>query len=504
MTTSFDANIGIQSVLGFKRPSGSDPLTGYRFEAPRPVMQTTRTLNGEEFADQGIGTGTRVLFVEPLNDFLVPNGATSPAQTVVLWNYGNSMLTVTNVSYSFNGVIPVPTYPSPTILTQKIEIAPSSSSTFQLAYFSNQEGIWSNSILITSNIDTTFLRVRTRQIVDSNFSLSISPTSAVNFGTELGEKIDQVYEVTPIINTVPSSVIVPLMTTITSSEPAWSVNKIETNELTGKQEITLRFRAVDVNNVNGTYRSTLTVSSIYDFDTAVTSVNAEVQLNIDYSRFKPLGTWISPAAPDNSVIGMSYDMIDNIRYLTIGVGMGGDGTPIYAQGGAAFTSTNALGILGTASDYNYFAWSTVYKFVIPDNQAVRYFSGEQNSEGVYLYRVKPERTAQGTYPETDTDYEQYFGLESSPASMFIVESDQYGNVSVALNQLRSLSGDSSIDKTLKNLTRAFHYYSTVDDPSRYYQLAPGPIQNGTVTERFAGFNNSGTVLTSVVSLPTGF
>jgi hypothetical protein len=230
----------------------------------------------------------------------------------------------------------------------------------------------------------------------------------------------------------------------------------------------------------------------------------EVQLDIDYSRFVPLGSWISPAAPDNSVIGMSYDIVDNIRFLTIGVGMGADGIPIYSQGGAAFTSTNSLGILATSSDYDYFAWSSVYKFAVPDGQQVRYLSGEQDREGVYLYRVKPERLSSGTYPNTVTDYEQYFGLESSVGSMFIVDSDGYGNVSVALNQLRSLSEDDDFNKTLKNLTRAFHYYSAVDEPSRYYQLEAAPIQDGTVTRRFTGFNNSGTVLTSVVPLPTGF
>jgi hypothetical protein len=504
MAISFDANIGIQSVLGFKRPSGFDNLTGYRFDAPRPVMQTTRTLNGEEFTDTGINTGTRVLFADPLADFSVPSGSTSTNQTVILRNFGNAMLTITNIAFTANGVIPVPTFSPLTLSTGKIEIAADSSATFQLAYYSTQQGIWANSLLITSNIDTTFYRVPTRQIVDPNFSLSISPSSAVKIGTTLGEKIDQVYQVTPIINTVPSDVIVPLVTSIASSSPAWSVNKIETNELTGKQEITLRFRAVDVNNVNGTYNSTLTVTSTYGFDTAVSSVNTQVQLNIDYSRFNPLGTWVSPAAPDNSVIGISYDMIDDIRYLTIGVGTGGDGTPIYSQGGAPFTGTNALGILATASDYNYFAWATVYKFVIPDNQAVRYFSGEQNREGVYLYRVKPELTEEGTYPETETNYESYFGLESSPGSMFIVDSDQYGNVSIALNQLRSLNGDPGIDKTLKNLTRAFHYYSNVDEPSRYYQLDAAPIQDGNVTRKFNGFNNSGTVLTSVVPLPLSF
>ena len=503
MSVTTQVNLGIVSAVGFRRASTQTSVSGLvpfaSFNSPRPIMTTTFTLNGDINPDFFF-TGTKIVKVDPLLPFEMYPGGTSTYQTVYITNEGDTAITLGIPRWSEDQARPLVdivgavNYPV---------IPPGSTGTFKLAYTSNVSGEHFNWFIITSDADAPQYKLVTRQLVDPNFSLSITPSLATATGTELGQKIDQVFEVTPIINAQPSDVIVPLITTITSSVPAWSVNKVETNELTGKQEITVRFRAVDVNNVNGTYQSTLTVTSTYGFDTSVRSVNAQVVLNIDSSRFNPLGTWVSPAAPDNSVIGMSYDMVDNVRYLTIGVGTGGDGTPIYSQGGAPFTGTNALGILATASDYNYFAWATVYKFVIPDNQSVRYFSGEQDREGVYLYRVKPELT-EGTYPETETNYESYFGLESSLGSMFIVDGDQYGNVSIALNQLRSLNGDPSIDKTLKNLTRAFHYYSNVDNPSRYYQLDAAPIQGGTMTHRFAGFNNSGTVLTSVVPIPSGF
>jgi hypothetical protein len=504
MSVTTQVNLGIVSAVGFRRASTQTSVSGLipfaAFDSPRPIMTTTFTLNGDINPDFFF-TGTKIVKVDPLLPFEMYPGGTSTYQTVYVTNEGDTAITLGVPRWSEDQAVPVVSIEE---AVNYPVIPPGSTGTFKLAYTSNTPGEHINWFIITSDADAPQYKLVTRQLVDPNFSLSISPSSSTVTGTELGQKVDQVFEVTPIINAVPSDVIVPLITTITSSEPAWSVSKIETNELTGRQEITVQFKAVNVNNQNGTYRSTLTVTSTYGLDTSVRSVDAEVVLDIDYSRFVSLGSWISPAAPDNSVIGMSYDKIDDVRYLTIGVGIGADGIPIYSQGGAAFTSTNALGILGTSSDYNYFAWSSVYKFEIPSGAPIRYLSGEQDLEGVYLHRVKPERLTDGTYPETVTDYEQYFGLETSAGSMFIVDSDGYGNVSVSLNQLRALSDDEDFNKTLKNLTRAFHYYSAVDEPSRYYQLDAAPIQNGTVTQRFAGFNNSGTVLTSIVPLPTGF
>jgi hypothetical protein len=501
---STQVNLGIVSAVGYRRagaqPSISGLLTTAALDSPRPLMTTTFTLNGDINPDIFF-SGTKILKVDPLLTFETYPGGTSNPQTVRVTNEGDTAVTLQPFIFSTDRASPIVDISA---ATNYPVIPPSSTATFQLSYTSDTPGEHFNFFIIPSDADAPQYKLITRQLIDPNFTLLISPSFATATGTSLGQKINQVYEVTPIINAEPVDVIVPLITTITSSEPAWSVNKIDINELTGKQEITLQFRAANVNNQNGTYRSTLTVTSTYGFDTSVRSVEAEVVLDIDYSRFVPLGSWISPAAPDNSVIGMSYDMIDNVKYLTIGVGMGADNIPIYSQGGAAFTSTNTLGILATSSDYNYFAWSSVYKFEIPNGAPVRYYSGERDLEGVYAYKVKPERLSTGVYPETTTDYEQYFGLETSVGSMFIVDGDGYGNVSVALNQLGSLSLDAEFNKTLKNLSRAFHYYSAVDVPNRYYQLDTAPIQDGTVTRKFTGFNNSGTVLTSIVPLPTSF
>jgi hypothetical protein len=106
------------------------------------------------------------------------------------------------------------------------------------------------------------------------------------------------------------------------------------------------------------------------------------------------------------------------------------------------------------------------------------------------------------------NYADYFGFEQSNGSMFLVEHDGAGNINIEINNLREFSGDAEFDATLDNLTRAFHYYSNIDSPERYYQLE-SPVVDGTLTHLFRGFDtwyDSGiqkwSVSLTTVPLPT--
>lgn len=496
MATSFDTNLGIQSVLGFKRPSGVDTSTGYVFQAPRPVMQTTLTLNGETFADTGINTATRVLIVDPLDTFQITQGNTSTDQTVVIRNFGNAMVTITNVSFSINGAIPVPKFSTATLTTGKIEVAPGSSATFELAYFSINPGTHANTFLLTSNIDTTFTRVWSYQSVGRKYSLSADSDTITSTSTQYGERVRQTFSLTPIVNLKPApGLVVPLDATITSSSPGWSIYSIDLNQETGKYDVVVEFKTLDVASSTGTYTAEVVAESTYQGITTYNTSTSVVDVNVDFSQFQNKGSWISPAAAYNSVIGMSYDRIGSNDYLTIGVGTGGDGTPEYGLGGYIYTSTQTLNYLATVTDYPYAGWATVYRFPVSDIEPAKYFSGADDGEGNFIYKKK----------STDgQNYEEYFGTDYTVGSMFIVEVDGNGNVEVNMNQLRELSGNTDYDSTLKNLTRAFYYYSTSDSITRYYQLDSGPALDGSVTRLFRGFDGSGTVITSLVNLPRSF
>ena len=72
-----------------------------------------------------------------------------------------------------------------------------------------------------------------------------------------------------------------------------------------------------------------------------------VSIPIDYTlniQNQHLGNWLSPRDYTNAIAGFSYDIIEGQKYLTIGFGMGGDGSPELYNSGTAFVSASTLGI----------------------------------------------------------------------------------------------------------------------------------------------------------------
>jgi hypothetical protein len=238
---------------------------------------------------------------------------------------------------------------------------------------------------------------------------------------------------------------------LVTSGAGWSV----LGQGSASDQLLVRFDNNTVNNVTtGVYTSTILISGIYGGLTGSKSTVNTANIVIDADRFKNLGYWISPASSYNSIIGVSYDLINNEKFLTIGVGVGADNTPTYDAGGSAYASIITLGIKAgplAVRNNSYFGWANVWRFPIT-GVATTLLSNASNSAG-YIYKEKTT---------TGLDYEYYFGSDSSNGCMFIVEHDGEGNISVLMNNLRELSGDPTFDATLDNLTRAFYYYSEAD------------------------------------------
>jgi hypothetical protein len=160
-------------------------------------------------------------------------------------------------------------------------------------------------------------------------------------------------------------------------------------------------------------------------------------------------------------------MIDGEKTLTIGVGMGGDGSPEYDAGGEIYLDMRNIGIGGDNMDNPYIYWAEAYRFRnLGTGTAKTYLSGAKDDDRVYLY--------QGKFTE-ERNYSYYFGSERSFGSMFIVQDDGLGNIVVSLNNLREHSEDEEFNVTLDNLTRVFHYYSEKDIGGRIVNLVQYPI-----------------------------
>jgi hypothetical protein len=514
MALSQVVNLPIGSEFGFKRP----------IFAPVPIVETVKTFNASTVSPGTLAnTSSRVITITPPADFVFPIGNTSTIevlatyglganevlkawtlpfkQNIAITNVGNSAVTLfPRDPYRPTFMIPPPilgqagTYPvihsinGAPVTTSTFVLAAGQTSGFELAYYGTDVGDFTSFLTIESTAGISTVTLFTNQIVlEETFELRASTTTFTVNTTELGKSVTETIYITPVFNGIPNDEFVLDFTTSLVGGPGWIIT-------TGTNLVNITWDPDIIDNSTGTYTSILTISA----ESAYVDIINTSTVSIDYDQYKNLSTWISPAASYNSIIGISFDIFDGTKTLTIGAGAGGDGTPIYADGGNAFAVLRNLAIGAGTIDVPYPYWSTVYSF--PLESAGTYLSGEIGGDGFPVYMKK---TTDGL------NYAEYFGYEQSVGSMFVVEYDGYANVNIKINNLRELSGDAEFDATMENLTRAFHYHSTMDYPTRYYQLET-PIAGDPRTQLFRGFvatalppnTETWIVNTSLVPLPT--
>jgi hypothetical protein len=445
MASTSTVYVPIQSFVGFKRPDGA-ARGGY--SAPRPVLQTTETLDGDTFAITGVTANSKMLYVPPVPTFTYFPNTTSTTKVVTVLNSGTSaivLLGTTSTDYETTAIVDIGTLPA--------TISAGGSYTFNLSYYATTVGEYPESLLLISTADVPYYRIDTLQNVISVFGVRPSSTSTSVTTTVLGESYTTTIDLIPIVNGVDDYERPINFTTSMSGSNGWTV-------ASGSNLVNINWDPDIESNINNTttgYISTLTIAVEGIADTI--KITNTAFINIDYTRYRNLATWFSAASSNNSFIGVSFDIFDGVKTVTIGVGAGGDGTPIYEDGGNLFATMKNLSIGAGTIEPPYPYWSTVCSIPIPE--AGTYLSGALNANDVPLYLKK---TTDGL------NYADYFGFEQGVGSMFIVNYDGFNTVTIELNNLRELSGDVDFDETLNNITRAFHYYSDVDVPARYYQL----------------------------------
>jgi hypothetical protein len=482
---SLDVNLGIKSVLGVKRSTK-------RLEGPRPVMQTTQTLNGESFPDEGMTLQTKVLVIDQLPSYNIRYENTSTPQTVNLTNFGNSTLTVAlPILASSDGVDPIFTFNPIDELAGEISVAPGTTSSFQLAYYGRELGTWSNALLLISDTDIGNYKLITNQTVSNIYDFNIDPESYASTVTVYARSIDTNFTI------IPYQGITETITPSLSGSTGYKITSYNTST------VTVQFDPSLVGNIPGDYSTILTVvaNSISHTATLTTNISNSV---IEYSNY---GSWKSPVSYYNSVIGISYDKIDGRNIVTIGVGTGGLNIPEYSSGGGVYATVSSLGISGSETDPKYPHWACVFRIPVNatgDTVPRTYLSGELDANGQLVYLDKL----------TDgNNFYEYFGDYAGQGSMFTVRDDGRGNITIDMNRLRELSNDDQVNTTIRNLSRAFYYYSDVDLPSRYPINNIGNLErlpfttsgeysvDGNLTKLFRGFLRNGQVITSIVDKP---
>jgi hypothetical protein len=504
MATSYDVNLTIGSAIGFTQVYGT-------FVGPVPSIQTIKYLDSDiETTATGFSSAVKLLRVDAPEPYSFPQGTTSDYQTITMYNDGNSALTITGMSVlNREGIQSLFEFDPPDLFqfneslntTTTLTINPESSATMQLAYYSTVPGSYTHRIILFSNSNAGPYRFFTYQDVFTTSTYVFDDGSISTISTKPGQRTIHSYNFTPYVNLVLRPELEwPAIATITSATTdGWSVYS------TGTNQFQILFESASVYNVNGVYTATISVIA----NGISNQVTSTVEIDIDWTKYAHYGSWRSAPSYDNSIIGVSYDKIDGRRTLTIGVGTGGvDGVvQDFVNNEADFANTGSLSYSGGELDPAYPYWANVYRIPLNetgDTTPRTYYSAALDFTGEYAYLAKEVE---------GTNYKDYFGDYESQGSMFIVEDDGRGNVTVHLTRLRELSDDENFNNTLKNLSRAFHYYSDVDVPSRYPTNNAGNLElspfnaggdytaSGTLTKLFLGFRRSGAVLTSIVDIP---
>lgn len=431
--------------------------------APNPSVSLLQSYEGQTFTFTGqtsfftVSTGT-VFEFEP--------DTTSTIQNYTFSNLGTSPVTISTVTFSENGVTAIKSFSTsfPTVLTT------GSTGTLALYYTTNEEGTYFNEVtfVLDNADDYTFL---TEQRVTRPFVLNYSPTSVITTLTNVGAFYDIEFTfsaVGPVISSFSASIAGSSTYTI-----------LDSTYDDASAAVSVRFDSIDF--PVGTI-TTSTASLVVSANGDIVSIPLRTDIVFSSALNQSIGSWSSPLALDNAYVAMSYDIIDGTRYLTIGIGSGGNGSPETIEDGILFLDINDLGIIGGNMLTAYINWLEVYRIEI-DNQSTTYSSAD------YLVKSKDQN-------DVTQSLGYYFGTGNGQGSIFLIENDGFNNLTVKINQLRDLTGDVSFDRTLSNLQNIFYYYSSSD---RIYNLE-SPF-NDNQTHYFVGFNNDGSLVTSIVDHP---
>jgi len=287
----------------------------YGVSSPRPQA----TVNSN-FGLSQTPVPTQILSVDQPDDFTMTSNGNSSAQTITIRNIGNSTCTVNTVIASYLNVY----YLLPEIdgslssIYPTWTINPGDTHTFSLRYLSNTgltAGTYYGYLSVYSDATISVIQKTIKVVVtDPDYDFTISPNPLVvdwAGSSPLGMYFDAV-EVNGTGSYAGSSV---------GTDPA-----IWDSVGTGPNQLRVRFKPAGVSYVTGSYSATLNFSM--QGPSGIVPKTAAITINYTAPVVpitQNLGRWISAYQKDNGVIGASYDIINDVRYITLGFGMNADG-----------------------------------------------------------------------------------------------------------------------------------------------------------------------------------
>lgn len=415
------------------------------FTAPQPRV-TLVNFFGDTYTP--ITVPTKILSVTTPSAYSWSRGNTSAAQTINITNNGNSTATISSITFSNASEVTQVTNFTGLGGTTSFTLNPSQTKSFTLAYTgSTVGGVYNSSFTVLSDNDSGIITVPTTQTITATpFSFTVIPSSVTAVSTGLSiYRQDFVLDISPTEATAQFSAAFSTSTKAPGSA-GWSIS-VNNSTAAPIEGSSYRTGPTVLFSPIGTTSTSFAATAVLDISLLRTdtsgSANQTVNMNLAWSNpvdpitTRNLGTWLSPMAAYNSVVGMSYDLIDGERYLTIGVGMdnqargGGDTVNLNAGGGVALASTLWLGTSTQVDSGFRQGQPQYYGFNQRGNwsQFLRNFGvwPKENSGDPLNYNVGTTAKYRFTIATTGTYYYEYSSDDDS--SFAIIACDQYGIVS---------------------------------------------------------------------------
>jgi hypothetical protein len=370
--------------------------------APIPQATTTVTFQGSAEAP----TPTKALAASPtsLSYAFYTGDTASASQTITLTNNGNTGVIITGVTYTNAGnVTAQPTYSWSSSGFTTATINAGASRTIALTYSGTKAGTHNNSVTILNNGSQPTLVVPTTQVI-SGFSLSPGnvTTTVSSLAVQTQQFVIQNSNVSPVL---PSS-----YTANISGSAGFAV-------INSNSGPTVIFDPSGKSN--GSYNTTLSVT-LNGY-----TVTRTISLTLDIPT-QNIGSWISATAYDNAVMGVSYDIIGGTRYLTVGVGMGNDGSGLTSAGGGSFASAANLNY---AADPDPSKGIPLYDYYQGDRAWNSFLKGNAETSGVgYGVSYRYHQTMQVT---SNFVVRSYTFNANAGAHTYEYSIDDYGYVEIS-------------------------------------------------------------------------
>ena len=307
-----------------------------------PVVPATRILS--------------VAFVGGSSIYTVESGGAAVTKTVNITNSGNSTCTVSAITFDTQ-------YPVSSAATYSLGwapvagggtgiIAPGTTVSFVLGYSAVGAAATyaTNSFVIQSDNDAGPVAVNPTVVVTAPvYSFTIDPNPLVVAWTGTSN-------LGAFFTAIESNGTGFYAGSSVGTDPnVWGSGGIDRNVFS------VQFKPLGVSYATGVYTATVSLTMAGPI-----TVSNTASITVNYTApasgvTQHVGSWVSALQNYNGVIGASYDIINGLRYITLGYGMDADGGGTVA---ATYPYTNIdVGYLGTNSDVGYTLGPVLYPSV---------------------------------------------------------------------------------------------------------------------------------------------